>query len=443
MMRVMKRNIVIILLLSMIVSMFPTQAMTVEAGEEEMPASMASPDNVDAEETTEVPSDSTSYGQGTAVPEGTSSDKEGVTLTGDANGQDTKAVADESEDNALLFADTLTYGNLQYVANGDNVTITGCDEGVTSVSIPPQIDGKNVTAIANNAFNGRNTLTALTIPEGVTSLGSYMIRGTGIASITIPSTVAYSETSNGNGALAGCMALNEVVFAQGTVKIPDNICASPDQNSYIKSVKIPESIQEIGSYAFYNCASLSGAVDIPAATKVVGGGAFSGCTSVTSVTTHQNNALEWTGRIDGSAFARCAALTSVEIAGSIKSIGAYAFEECTKLSTVTLHEGITTLGNGLFNGCSALTALTIPEGVTSLGSYMIRGTGIASITIPSTVAYSETSNGNGALAGCMALNEVVFAQGTVKIPDNICASPDQNSYIERVYIPPSVTQIGS
>ena len=53
---------------------------------------------------------------------------------------------------------------------------------------PAQIDGMDVVAIGNCAFDGCENLTNLTIPEGVTSLGYYMIRGTAIVSITIPST---------------------------------------------------------------------------------------------------------------------------------------------------------------------------------------------------------------------------------------------------------------
>ena len=108
--------------------------------------------------------------------------------------------------------------------------------------------------LGNYLFDGCNSLTNLTIPEGVTSLGYYMIRGTAISSITIPSTVT-SSPSNGNynGALAGCSTLNTVVFAQGTTKIPDYICASKSQNSYIQSVYIPPTVQQVGNYAFYNC----------------------------------------------------------------------------------------------------------------------------------------------------------------------------------------------
>ena len=474
MMRVMKRNIVIILLLSMIVSMFPAQVLAVEVEpEEKSPVSIAFPDDSTLEKSAEAADNS--FPDKTVTAAEVPSAEESVTPEDVAETQDVETAADEPAEDASLLADILTYGNLQYTVNGDNITITGCDEGATSLTIPTQIDGKNVTAIANNAFDGRSSLSRLTIPEGVTSLGYYMIRGTGISSITIPATVSASGnyTSYGagnNGALAGCTTLNEVVFAQGMTKIPNYICASNAQTSYIKSVAIPDSVQEIGAYAFYKCVALSGQVSISGSVQTIGGSAFSGCTSMSSV-----KLLDGTQTVGDSAFNGCTGIASVDLAKTVKTVGGSAFAGCTSLASVTTHYNdtvewsgsmgasafsgctslssvelagsIKSLGNELFNGCSALKTLTIPEGVTSLGYYMIRGTGISSITIPATVSASGnyTSYGagnNGALAGCTTLNEVVFAQGMTKIPNYICASNAQTSYIERVYIPPSVSEVG-
>ncbi|MBQ2618228.1 MAG: leucine-rich repeat protein, partial [Oscillospiraceae bacterium] len=103
-----------------------------------------------------------------------------------------EALLDVAESPAMPMGETLTYGDLYYTVSGNIITITGCADGVTSLTIPAQIDGKSVTAIANYAFDGCNSLMKLTIPEGVTDLGYYMIRGTAISSITIPSTVTTS-----------------------------------------------------------------------------------------------------------------------------------------------------------------------------------------------------------------------------------------------------------
>ncbi len=59
------------------------------------------------------------------------------------------------------------------------------------------------------------------------------------------------------------------------------------------------------------------------------------------------------------AFANCTSLTSVEIADSVTTIGAYAFYNCTGLTSLTIGEGVTTIGEYAFEGCTSLTELTI------------------------------------------------------------------------------------
>ena len=173
--------------------------------------------------------------------------------------------------------------------------------------------------------------------------------------------------------------------------------------------------------------NLTGKIDIPTETKVVGYSAFANCKSIASVVFHQNDTVEWigservpwSGTIEGNAFSNCSSLTSVTLAGSMKTIGDYAFDNCSSLET-----------------------LVLPEGVKHLGSYMIRGTRISSITIPSTVTESGEYWTNGALAGCPALTKVTFAPGTKTIPAYICASESQTSYIQTVELPDSVEEIG-
>ena len=137
--------------------------------------------------------------------------------------------------------------------------------------------------IEDCAFDNCSSLETLVLPEGVEYLGCYMIRGTRISSITIPSTVTESGGYWGNGALAGCPALTKVTFAPGIKFIPDHICASIDQTSYIQTVELPDSVEEIGDYAFYSCVNLSGVIDIPTATKVVGDYAFANCSNLTRI----------------------------------------------------------------------------------------------------------------------------------------------------------------
>lgn len=60
---------------------------------------------------------------------------------------------------------------------------------------------------------------------------------------------------------------------------------------------------------------------------------------------------------------------SVEIPGSVKSIGAYAFYSCDQLSSLVIPEGVTSIGAYAFCGCEALTDISIPNTMTDIGEH--------------------------------------------------------------------------
>lgn len=82
-----------------------------------------------------------------------------------------------------MFIPTMTgaeertkYGDyLYYKINSDNtaVTITACDKAVTEVEIPAEIDGLPVTSIGIRTFFHCKSLTGVTIPNSVTSIGHH------------------------------------------------------------------------------------------------------------------------------------------------------------------------------------------------------------------------------------------------------------------------------
>lgn len=53
-------------------------------------------------------------------------------------------------------------------------TVTGCDDNITELNIPEEIDGVKVTAIKQYAFGGDDAiaLTSVTIPKTVTSIAT-------------------------------------------------------------------------------------------------------------------------------------------------------------------------------------------------------------------------------------------------------------------------------
>ncbi len=88
------------------------------------------------------------------------------------------------------------------------------------------------------------------------------------------------------------------------------------------NVTIPDSVTEIGYYAFANCAGLK-SVTIPDSVTEIGHSAFKGCTGLKSVT----------------------------IPDSVTEIGYYAFAYCTGLKSVTIPNSVTSIGNSAFYGC--------------------------------------------------------------------------------------------
>ena len=103
------------------------------------------------------------------------------------------------------------------------------------------------------------------------------------------------------------------------------------------SVTIPNSVTNIGNYAFTDCDSLT-SLTIPGSVKSIGYYAFSGCESLTSVT----------------------------IPSSIKIINSSMFDDCSSLTSVTIPDSVTTIKGGAFAGCSSLKSITIPKSVTSI-----------------------------------------------------------------------------
>jgi hypothetical protein len=136
--------------------------------------------------------------------------------------------------------------------NKDKTELIFCPRGKSGEYIIPS----SVTEIGDRAFSGCESLTNITIPNSVTSIGSY-----------------------GN-AFSSCSSLTNITIPNGVTKIGDN------DFSYCKSlisVTIPNSVTSIGQTAFSGCSSLTKII-IPNSVTLVEYGAFSDCTSLTSVT---------------------------------------------------------------------------------------------------------------------------------------------------------------
>ena len=288
----------------------------------------------------------------------------------------------------------------------------GCSS-LTSLTIP-----SSVTSIGSVAF-AYSGLTSLTIPSGVTSIGESTFYGcSGLINLTIPSSV----TSIGNQAFSGCSGLTSLTIPSGVTSIGRSAFSGC---SGLTSLTIPSSVTSIGESAFWDCSGLTSLIILSSVTRI-SREAFRYCSGLTSLIIPSS-----VTSIDEQAFWGCSGLTSLTIPSSVTSIGYAAFYDCSSLTSLTIPSSVTSIGRSAFAGCSGLTSLTIPSGVTSIGEAAFSGCcGLTSLTIPSSV----TSIDHNAFSGCSGLTSIyVYLEKLPELGTYIFSGCDANNC--KVYVP--------
>lgn len=204
--------------------------------------------------------------------------------------------------------------------------------GLTDVVLPASLKTIGDGALADNAF------TSITIPEGVTSIGSHAFYGSkNLKTISLPASVA----AMGDYAFASCDALTDANLSASAVKaLPANSFASCAQ---LSNVTLPASLTVIGQNAFASTPSLA-SVNLPE-----------------TVTTIGENAFMESG------------LREVELPEATTTVGDYAFARCGELLTATFSASDMTLGEGIFFYDPAFTALHTPSALKVIPDYTFTG----------------------------------------------------------------------
>ncbi|MEE0858721.1 MAG: leucine-rich repeat domain-containing protein [Acutalibacteraceae bacterium] len=127
-----------------------------------------------------------------------------------------------------------------------------------------------------------------------------------------------------------------------------------------QSVELPQSVEEIRTYCFYNYTNLQ-SIKIPGSVKVVGSYAFVACKNLEYVCFE--NGVNTIGK---EAFQACTKLTELELTESIETISYGAFKNCTGIKSVIIPNGVKTLGTLAFGYCSGITHLEIPNSITQI-----------------------------------------------------------------------------
>ncbi len=269
------------------------------------------------------------------------------------------------------------------------------------------IDNKGIT------INGlKADLASLVIPSyiggvPVSSIAPNAFAGRAqITSVRLPDTLA----EIGSGALRGCTGITELT--------------------------IPESVTGIGNYAFEGMKKLTrinfNAINITSANTTAdmfsgAGSESSGITVVfgakvkaVPVNLFAHDGAEGKSSpniktvtfaegsvcvdINGWAFLNCTTLQSITLPPSLKVIYSHAFYN-TSLTSVVLPAGVTDLKTYAFAGCTQLLTVTLSEGLVNIGANAFDGcAALTELTIPANVKNINA----GAFADCTALTKIYF-----------------------------------
>ncbi|MFZ0829383.1 MAG: leucine-rich repeat domain-containing protein [Verrucomicrobiia bacterium] len=297
--------------------------------------------------------------------------------------------------------------------------------------------------------NGDNTITitgytgsggGVTIPDTINGLWvttiadgafDYSVTQT---NITIPDTV----TNIGIFAFANCVSLTAITVDAGNSFFSSvaGVLFNQTQTLLIQFPKsktggyaIPNTVTKIGDYAFYNKYVLN-SVTIPNSVTSIGENAF-GNSLLTAIVIPDS-----VTNIGGGAFGECIWLTNVMIGSSVATIGETAFVDCHSLTNIEIPNSVTRIENDAFENCSRLTSIIIPDSVTNIGIAVLWGcASLTSAKLPN----SLNNFGNFAFYDCYSLTNIMLPDNATNIGDyafNDCQS------LVNLIIPDSVTSIG-
>ena len=346
--------------------------------------------------------------------------------------------------------------------DANRATITGYSGNATALYIPGEIDGHEVVAIGDRAFENRTDLRTVMIPDSVTEIEAYSFNNcTNLSNVTLSKSLKYmggrafgscekitqieipksldncgnSGYASYHGPFGACSGLKKITFEEGTTEISSGLfrgCTG------LEEINIPNSVTEIESSSFEDCINLV-SVNIPDSVIKIGNEAFAGCKKIESI-----NIPDSVTEIGGSTFANCSKLSNVKLSKNLEYMGGRAFGSCEKITQIEIPKSLDNCGNsgyasyhGPFGACSGLKKIIFEEGTKEISNNLFRGcTGLEEISIPASVIKIERYT----FADCTNLKNVYFSNGVKNVENNAftnCTS------LTKVNIPDTVDSIGN
>lgn len=356
-----KRIISLLMALLMLTSLLPTAVWAEGEAPEQAAAAATDSGTVEQEPAAPETPETPEAPEAPVEPEQPAEPEQSAELDADA----------EPEDNGIALYSTAS-GQC-----GNNLTWT-LDNGVLTIS------GKGAMWNGDDGWHGfcdvldqADEVTSVVVESGVTSIAYEAFRWLeSMTSVTIPKTV----TSIGCNAFSvGCDALTTINYAGTT---------SQWKSYFGSTLSLPLATKVVCSNGTVTPA-LSGKCGKNVSYSISDDGVLtiSGTGAMNNFTYKSDDSSDcpWHG-------VRYA-LKKIVVEDGVTSIGSCAFSFDFSVTDVTLPSSLKTIGNDAFSGCYGLTSVVIPEGVTSVGAYAFAlCSAIKTITVPA----STTELGNHA-----------------------------------------------
>ena len=217
----------------------------------------------------------------------------------------------ENEHFAYIFGGNTNYYPERDVPNSlKNVIITG---GIS---------------ICSNAFSSCSSLTSITVPDSITSIGSYAFSGCDALTIyceVVNKPIGWSDSWNGDCPVVWDCNNNEIDKDGNIYYIADNGIRYALNNGTATVIR--------------QSTALSGEIIIP------------------EEITYKDIAYSVTSMVDEDGFCFCDSLTSITIPHGITSIGRSTFYGCSMLKNITIPDSVTSIGGHAFFFCYNLTTI--------------------------------------------------------------------------------------
>lgn len=247
-------------------------------------------------------------------------------------------------------------------------------------------------------YEYREKIKRITIGSGVSTIGARAFDECNVENVVIPDSV----TEIGEFAFMQCGKLKECRIPYGITSIKKytfNSCKN------LERVFIPDSVTRIEDSAFKSCSSLIDIV-IPSNVNYIGAESFRWCENIQSINIPYgvNGINEWT-------FSGCKALSNINIPDSVLYIDNNAFWGCDNLVNIFLPNSIIAFGSSAFHDCVGLKSIVIPNQVEEISAYMLAGCkNLRSVTIPMSV----TQISYAAFSGCDKLSDIYYESSKEK-----------------------------